>query len=105
MARRGALAREKIAQRYSLGFLFPRKTERGPVGMTSLSIFNEISNRSDDRLVGGGTVAERVLLHDSNIKVVSGGNVIELRGESLTVERGTIVALLGPNGAGKTTML
>ena len=73
--------------------------------MTSLSIFNEISNRSDDRLVGGGTVAERVLLHVSNIKVVYGGNVIGLRGASLTVERGTIVALLGPNGAGKTTLL
>lgn len=33
------------------------------------------------------------------------GNIVALRGVSLTVERGEIVTLIGANGAGKTTML
>ena len=73
--------------------------------MKSLSILNTIPNRIDDLPDSAGSVAERVFLHVSNIKVVYGGTVVGLRGASLTVKRGAIVALLGSNGAGKTTLL
>ena len=46
-----------------------------------------------------------VLLEVSNIEVVYNKAVQVLRGLSLTVPRGQIVALLGSNGAGKSTTL
>ncbi len=45
------------------------------------------------------------MLAVSNIEVVYHGVVLVLKGVSLTVPQGKIVALLGPNGAGKTTTL
>jgi branched-chain amino acid transport system ATP-binding protein len=41
----------------------------------------------------------------TNVEVRYSGAILVLKGLSLRVERGQIVALLGPNGAGKTTTL
>jgi branched-chain amino acid transport system ATP-binding protein len=54
----------------------------------------------------GMTVApERPLLQVNNIEVVYNGVVLVLKGVSLQVPQGGIVALLGANGAGKSTTL
>jgi branched-chain amino acid transport system ATP-binding protein len=45
------------------------------------------------------------LLSVNNIEVVYDDVILVLRGLSLEVQRGAIVALLGANGAGKSTTL
>jgi branched-chain amino acid transport system ATP-binding protein len=45
------------------------------------------------------------ILDIRNLETVYHGVVRVLRGVSLTVPQGGVVALLGPNGAGKTTTL
>src|SRR3954466_11512507 len=57
-------------------------------------------------LTGGGQGAgPRPLLAINNIEVVYDHVILVLRGVSLSVAEGGIVALLGANGAGKTTTL
>lgn len=50
-------------------------------------------------------VATDTILSVSNLEVVYNGVALVLRGVSLEVPRGKIVAVLGSNGAGKTTLL
>ena len=45
------------------------------------------------------------LLEVSNIEVVYNHVILVLKGVSLSLSKGSIVALLGGNGAGKTTTL
>jgi len=56
-------------------------------------------------VVAGERSAGELLLEVSNIEVVYNKSVQVLRGLSLAVPRGQIVALLGSNGAGKSTTL
>ena len=50
-------------------------------------------------------VATDTILSVSNLEVVYNGVALVLRGVSLAVPRGQIIAVLGSNGAGKTTLL
>jgi branched-chain amino acid transport system ATP-binding protein len=57
------------------------------------------------QVAGAGALATSGLLTISNIEVVYDDVILVLRGLSLDVPEGKIVALLGSNGAGKSTTL
>jgi branched-chain amino acid transport system ATP-binding protein len=57
------------------------------------------------QVAGAGAPATSALLTISNIEVVYDDVILVLRGLSLDVPEGKIVALLGSNGAGKSTTL
>lgn len=61
--------------------------------------------RSGARFVTGADPSSQAILSVSNIEVVYERVILVLKGVSLEVPRGGIVALLGANGAGKTTTL
>ncbi|OAF15004.1 ABC transporter ATP-binding protein [Bradyrhizobium centrolobii] len=60
---------------------------------------------STPKVVGVATEAAAPVLSVNNIEVVYDHVILVLKGVSLEVPRGGIVALLGANGAGKTTTL
>jgi len=71
--------------------------------MHSLSIFNKptLSTRRGNSM----SVQENSILTVNNIEVIYNRVILVLKGVSLDVPEGKIVALLGANGAGKTTTL
>src|SRR3569832_545271 len=66
--------------------------------------FPEFTRMSAVEPVSTASAPERIL-RGNNIEVIYDHGILVLKGVSLDVPKGGIVALLGANGAGKTTTL
>ena len=75
--------------------------DRAPTGWAGRAAVNALLAAPS----GAATAAEAPLLEVNNIEVVYNDVILVLRGLSLAVPKGRIVALLGANGAGKSTTL
>ena len=74
--------------------------------MTDLTTISRTDVPFADSAIAAGTAgADAAILEVNNIEVVYNKAIQVLRGLSLSVPRGQIVALLGSNGAGKSTTL
>lgn len=58
-----------------------------------------------NKSIGNRDIASNIVLKVNNIEVIYDHVILVLKGVSLEVPRGGIVALLGANGAGKTTTI
>src|SRR5258708_20660844 len=81
----------------SEGFSYPPSPPRGKGGRITHSLPIQNVNMS--------TEAQAPLLTVNNIEVIYDHVILVLKGVSLEVHGGRIVALLGANGAGKSTTL
>ena len=77
------------------------------VGASRIPFALRVDGRQDahDRPQPAPTARDRAVLSVNNIEVIYNHVMLVLKGVSLSVPQGGIVALLGANGAGKTTTL
>ena len=73
--------------------------------MTTSRRINDMTQHRNRSAAANGSASPAPLLSVRNIEVVYDDVILVLRGLSLEVPKGAIVALLGANGAGKSTTL